>query len=286
VAKNGEIIMGENIIRQHPVASYFALTFLISWGGLIILEGPSGIIRNLSQTTNSPMFLLLVAETLTGPILAAILMAFYLGGKQGLHDMFSSFLKRKVGARWYAVAVLAAPLTVFGTLFALSIISPAFVPGILTASDKISLVALALAVSLIGPFCEEIGWTGFAIPRMRKRHSLIATGITVGILWGAWHGLGNLFGAATSAGTFPLLLFMPIILFSFLPPFRVLMVWVYDHTESLFMAYVMHSSLDFFWLISTPTGIAGADLVTWYIAWALILWVIAAGVVLNTKRAQ
>jgi hypothetical protein len=61
------------------------------------------------------------------------------------------------------------------------------------------------------------------------------------------------------------------------------MVWVYDHTTSLFIAYIMHFSLDFFWLISTPTGIAGVNLVTWYIAWAAVLWVISGIVVLGRK---
>lgn len=126
--------------------------------------------------------------------------------------------------------------------------------------------------------CEETGWTGFAIPELRKRYHIFATGLIVGILWGAWHFLSNLWGVGTSNGTVPLTLYMPILLFSFLPPFRVLMVWVYDHTKSLFLAYLMHASLDFFWLISTPTGIAGVNLATWYIVWAAVLWIVVGAV--------
>jgi hypothetical protein len=47
------------------------------------------------------------------------------------------------------------------------------------------------------------------------------------------------------------------------------------------VAIVMHASLGFFWLIATPTGIAGANLVIWYIAWAVVLWVLAGIIVLK-----
>ena len=239
----------------------------------------------MAQTmgTSSSLFISVVLVTLTGPIIAGILVTIFVFGKQGLRDILSSWFRWRIGARWYAIAVLTAPLTVFGTLFALSVFSPAFIPGVLTANDKVSIVTLAFAVALVGPFCEEMGWTGFAIPQMAGRYSILTTGLVVGLLWGAWHFLSNLWGVGLSSGPVPLTLYMPALLFSFLPPFRVLMVWVYDHTKSLFAAYVMHSSLDFFWLISTPAGIAGVNLVTWYVAWAAVLWVISGIVVLRRK---
>ena len=72
---------------------------------------------------------------------------------------------------------------------------------------------------------------------------------------------------------------MPAILFSFLPPYRVLMVWVYERTNgSLLVAMLMHASLVAFWIISTPVGIAGMPLVTWYLVWAAVLWVVVGAV--------
>ena len=72
---------------------------------------------------------------------------------------------------------------------------------------------------------------------------------------------------------------MPAILFSFLPPYRVLMVWVYERTNgSLLVAMLMHASLVAFWIISTPVGITGMPLVTWYLVWAAVLWVVVGAV--------
>ena len=70
----------------------------------------------------------------------------------------------------------------------LSLISPEFLPGILTTSDKAALLLFGLAYGLIGGgFLEELGWTGFAIPRMRLRYGILSTGLIVGVLWGAYH---------------------------------------------------------------------------------------------------
>jgi hypothetical protein len=55
-------------------------------------------------------------------------------------------------------------------------------------------------------------------------------------------------------------------------------VWVYDRTESLLVAMLMHASLDAFWLASTPPGMTPVALVVWYMAWAAMLWVAVAAV--------
>ena len=36
-------------------------------------------------------------------------------------------------------------------------------------------------------FFEELGWTGFAVPELRKRYGILTTGLIVGLLWGVWH---------------------------------------------------------------------------------------------------
>jgi hypothetical protein len=88
--------------------------------------------------------------------------------------------------------------------------------------------------------------------------------------------LSNYVGSAADAGTIPLPLYMTVMLFSFLPPFRILMVWVYKHTASLFLAILMHASLDVFWILSMPVAITGKERMIWYALWALVLWSMVA----------
>jgi len=84
--------------------------------------------------------------------------------------------------------------------------------------------------------------------------------------------LSNYVGSAAGAGIVPLPLYMSGLLVSFLPPFRILMNWVYRHTGSLLIASLMHASLNLFWILSMPLSITGKERVVWYVLWAVVLW--------------
>jgi membrane protease YdiL (CAAX protease family) len=268
-------------IKRHPLLSYFALAFAISWGGMLpIIGGPGAIPGTAEETTK--LFPAVYLVTVAGPSLAGLLLTGLAGGWVGLRELGFRLLKWRVGAGWYAVAFLITLLTVMAILLALSLVSSEFVPGILTTSVRASLLRFGFLVGLgLGTgLLEELGWTGFAVPTLlRLRYGVLSTGLIVGFLWGAWHFLSNVWASGTASGV-PLALFMPVILFSFLPPYRVLMVWVYARTGSLLVAILMHASLVAFWLISMPRAIAGVPLVTWYLVWAAALWVVVGAVAL------
>jgi uncharacterized protein len=189
-----------------------------------------------------------------------------------------------VGARWYAVALFAAPILITAVLLVLSLFSREFLPGILTASDKASLLLFGLAVGLGAGFFEELGWTGFAVPELRLRCGVLTTGLIVGVLWGAWHFLVVVWGIGTSAGTLPLALFVPLDLFSFLPVYRVLMVCVYDRTASLLVSVLMHASLTASMLILGPPAVSGLPLLTYLLVLAAAQAVFVALVTMANRR--
>src|SRR5215207_5062823 len=164
-------------IKSYPVLTYFVLTFAISWGGmlLVILAGGSGGIPMLAWVA--------------GPPIAGILLTGLLYGRAGFRDLLRRMTRFRVGARWYAVALLTAPLYMTAILLAFSLYSPEFLPRILTTSDKVSLLLFGIGWGLVGGgLLEELGWTGFAVPTLlRGRHGVLGTGLVVGLLWGAWH---------------------------------------------------------------------------------------------------
>jgi uncharacterized protein len=87
----------------------------------------------------------------------------------------------RVGARWYAVALLTAPLVFTAVLIPLWLISPVFRLGIFASDAKVSFVLMNIVVALIVGIFEELGWTGFAVPTLlRLRYSVLATGLIVG----------------------------------------------------------------------------------------------------------
>jgi len=263
-------------IKKHPLLSYFALAFAISWGGvLFVAGGPGGISANSEASEMQVTFLYPVL--IVGPSVAGILLTALLYGRAGLSEFRSRLLKWRVGARWYVVALLTAPLSVTAAVLALSLRSSEFVPSILTTSDKTSLLLIGIFAGLMVGIFEELGWTGFAIPRMKLRYGILGTGLIVGVLWGAWHFPPFFWGSGAASGTLPLALFLPVLLFTWLPAYRVLMVWVYDRTESLLVAMLMHVSLVASNVILVPLA-TGVALVTYDLVWAAVLWVVVGAV--------
>lgn len=260
-------------IKRHPVLTYYTLTFAISWGGFILLVGPGGFASTSWQT--EAVFLPAVLAMLAGPSAAGILLTRLVYGRAGLREVLSRLLRWRVGARWYAVALLPAPVLAAAVLFVLSLTSPIF-----TTADKAAVLLSGIAAGLT-TVLEELGWTGFAVPRLRLRYGVLTTGLIVGVLWGAWHLLQQLFISGTYSGALPLALFLPLSFFSAiaqLTAYRVLMVWVYDRTGSLLVATLMHASLTTSTIfIFTPVA-TGVAFLTYTWALAAALWIVVAAV--------
>ena len=268
-------------VKSHPLLTYFALAFAISWGGVLIVVGPGGIPGTTEQLET--LFTSVYLAMLVGPSVAGLLLTGLVHGRAGFRELLSRLLRWRVGARWYVVALVTAPLSVMAVLLALSLASPEFLPGIFTTTGKATLLLMGVAVGLGAGIFEELGWTGFAIPGMRPRYGVLATGLIVGVLWGAWHFLVNLWAIDSFSGSLPGVLILPAVLFSFLPAYRVLMVWVYDRTESLLVAMLMHASLTASTLIVAPLAISGIVLLTYQLVWAAALWVVVGAVAVATR---
>ena len=257
-------------IRRHPVATFYALAFAISWGAILLILGPDGLF-----STGATMPLAGGAALLAGPSISGVLLTVLVDGRLGLRRLVSRLRRWRVGARWYAVAFLTGPLVMVATVLGLSLTFPEFRPDLLTADNKLSIVVTGIVVGLMVGFFEELGWTGFALPRLRQLYGVVTTGLVMGLLWSAWH-LPMFAGTTDPTGTLPGALVVAVLLFAWLPPYRVLMVWAYDRTESLLIAMLMHVpiSVTTFTLASEATS--STALVVPVLIWGAAFWVIVA----------
>lgn len=268
-------------IKRHPVPVYFALTFAISWSGFLIVVGSSGIPDTPEQFERLLPSAILVM--LAGPSVTSILLTGLVDGRAGFREVLSRLLRWRVEVRWYAVALLIAPLLSAAVLLPLSLTSSAFLPGLIASDDKASRLLFGIVTALVVGVFEELGWTGFAVPRLRLRYGILTTGIIVGVLWGAWHLLTNVLWASdTTAGGLSPDLFLLLrgfgLLVGGLVAFRVLMVWVYDRTGSLLVAMLMHMSLTASSFIINPLEISGAALLIYDYVSAAAWWTIVAAI--------
>jgi CAAX protease family protein len=67
-----------------------------------------------------------------------------------------------------------------------------------------------------------------------------------------------------------------IYLFAWLPPYRVLMVWVYDRTDSLLIAMLMHVPISVTTFVLASEARSSAALVAPVLIWGAALWLIVA----------
>jgi membrane protease YdiL (CAAX protease family) len=276
-------------IKRHAVLTYITLVFALTlgpWGLALITASPGAFPGTGDELTPmadpDPVMLLAYLVGTLSPALAGILVIALAYGRAGLRDLRSQLFRWRVGVRWYAVALLTVPLLETAILGALLLTSKAFSPTIVTANDKASLQVTGLVgglvVALVISFFEEIGWTGFAAHELRKRHGLLATGLILGLPWGVMH-----LPAYTASGAVPPALEVAAIFFYFVP-YRMLMVWVYDHTQSVLLAILMHLPLILFvYGLLTPAK-AGVPELIFNLVFGATLWVFVAAVAAANRR--
>ena len=106
-----------------------------------------------------------------------------------------------------------------------------------------------------GPLGEEIGWRGFALPRMQSRFGPLKATLLLSVFWAFWHfpeffSSAQLGGPGTGLSAFyihlPIFLLMVVAL-------AIIMTWVFNHTGgSVFIAILLHASFDTFGSVVQP----------------------------------
>jgi membrane protease YdiL (CAAX protease family) len=268
-------------LKSHAVLIYFAVVFFISWGGGLIIVGPKNLPLRWQQFER--LGPLLYVAMLAGPSVAGVLLTGLMHGRSGFRDLLSRLLRWRVGWTAYALA-LAPALLITATTLLLSLIFPDFRPAMMDSHDKADIVMRAIALSLLFGFFEELGWTGFAVPHLRSRHAPLTTGLIVGVVWGAWH-FPLFWEGDTFSGLLPLTMLV-VRLFSWLPPFRVLMVGLHDRTGSLPVVMLMHAFLVATQVILASNRMAGTHLLTHLLVLPAIVWLLLAAAAAANQRKR
>ncbi|MHB8502822.1 MAG: CPBP family glutamic-type intramembrane protease [Candidatus Acidiferrales bacterium] len=250
-------------LRRHPVACYFALTFFLSWLGAFFVAAPH-LLRGqpLPNLTGISMF----PAMLVGPSLSGILLTRLYDGPAGLRSLFSRMRRFRISPRWYA-ALLIPPVFVLGILLLLkTFVSPIYSPNRFW---------LGLAFGIPAGFFEEIGWTGFALPKMWLKLSPLRAAILLGLLWGLWHvPVVNFLGTAVPHGAYWLHFFLAFT--AAMTAMRVLISWLYAHTKSIPIAQLMHACSTGSLVVFSPPAATAAQESFWYATYAAALWLLVA----------
>lgn len=263
-----------SLVQRFPISSYFVLAYLISWGGSFAIGG-SKFLRGEPLDVEDAMNMGL--PMLAGPFIAGILLTSLVDGKAGLRNLFSRMLKWRVGLRWYAAALLIFPALILAVLWTLTaIVSPDFTP---------TFIAFGIIGGVLAGFFEEIGWTGFAYPRMETYFGILRATIYLALLHGAWHAMAGYLFEAGPYGVYWLPRFIAMWIVAMMA-MRVLLVWIYSNTGSLLLAQLTHASSTGFLLILSPSPISPASETLWFSVYAVILWIPAIIVITRFGKTR
>jgi len=251
----------EAMIRRYPVVTYFALTFLISWTGALAVAAPP-LIRHqpLSEITGILMFPVM----LLGPSFAGIVLTRIVDGKSGLRVLFSQMFQAWVPRGWYAALLIPPVLVLTVLLFLQKFVSPVYAPN---------RFFIGILFGIPAGFLEEIGWMGYAFPKMRSQSNGLAASILLGVLWALWHlPVINYLGTAIPHGVYWLPFFLAFSLA--MTAMRVLIAWIYTNTKSVLLAQLMHVSSTGSLVLFSPARVTAGQEAMWYALYGTVLWVV------------
>jgi len=245
--------------RKRPAATYFLLAFAISWSAAFLIAAPKlfrpGPLPKLTGILMFPAMLL-------GPSFAGIFLTWKLGGREGLRNLFARMRRVGFPPRWYS-ALLIPPLMVLSVLFLLkTFVSPVYTPNRFW---------IGVSFGLLAGFLEEIGWTGFVYPTLRRRFKVLSAAAILGLFWGLWHApVIDFLGSASPHGKALPLFFAAFV--AAMAAVRILIAWFYERTQSVALAQLIHISSTGSLVVFSPPAVSPIQEATWYGLYAIIMW--------------
>jgi len=172
-------------LKQHAVIVYFVLAYALSWAVEIPLAASA---QGWLQTPIPPALHYLASF---GPLLAALIITAATEGSQGIRQLLAGLWKWRVGLGWVLFATLS-PVA----LFALAAIVGYATNGTWPDLALLGEVDYLPYLGIMGAFLlwlltfgigEEVGWRGYALPRLQQKHSALTATLMLGVVWAFWH---------------------------------------------------------------------------------------------------
>lgn len=255
-------------LKQHSLLAGFILMFLFTW--------PLDLAAAAQSHGWLPLDILPVLAIFVGYgfVIASLLMTAITSGKAGVIALLRRFLIWRVGWIWYVVVLLGPPLLGLLKIGLHALLEQT--PPDFTHPMALNILGPEINLWIAAPLFliwdalangEEIGWRGYALPRLQARYNALISSLIIGVIWGIWHLPKYLvadraeFQAAFGLSVLGLM------------AAAVLYTWIYNSTGgSLLLATLFHAAGNTAWLF-LPTlsdGLIDAGL-NWLAALIVIL---------------
>jgi uncharacterized protein len=253
--------------------TYFGLAYLISWIIWLPLYG------HIFGLTNLPALPFQHAIGALGPLIAALITTFIFLKKDGIKKLLATFLQIKP-LIYLAVALFSPFLLVFIALLISYFINktPINFLALLTSKEfpQFNFITLFIYNLLFFGFGEEVGWRGFALPRLQNKMNALLASIVLTLFWALWHlpmfFYKEGFTTMSSIGIFGWI-------FSLITG-SILLTWLYNSSKrSILMCAVFHTTID----ITFTADYADKNIVN-YMGFLITAWGILTIIIFKPKK--
>lgn len=215
------------------LVTFFCVTFAVSWALFAAAAAIAGPVPAAERGAVSQAVLLL---GVIAPSLVALWLTARAEGRTAVRELLGRIGHLPSGMWWYvfAIAYVAAVKLLVAVVYRVGAGGwPAF------GRVPVLLMLGAILVSTPVQAGEEIGWRGFALPRLAVRLGLPRASILLGVLWAGWHlPLFFILTGDTLHQSFPVYLLQVTAL-------SIIFAWLYWRSGgSLLLVMLMHAAVN------------------------------------------
>jgi len=162
--------------RRGSLLLFFVAAFAVPWALWIPVA--------VAMPSANALGWLLVTFGAVSPAIVALAFTAHDQGRAGVRALIAPVTRGNVAARWYGFAL--------GYTAAIKLLA-ALLHRVLTGGwprlGGVSLLLIPFAILISTPVQagEEIGWRGYALPRLAARWGLARASLVLGVIWAAWH---------------------------------------------------------------------------------------------------
>jgi uncharacterized protein len=270
------------LLTRHPLVSFFVLAYALTWLGWspwFLSEAGVGLLpydgEEISLYSN-------IVALVLGPTLSAFIMTAATEGREGVRRLLRRIVLWRVGFRWYVFVLLGIPAIVLVSTVVMPGTLVSFQPSEVPSTLVLYVVAGPFMLFAGGPVFEEIGWRGFALPRLQRLHGPLVGSLLLGALWGLWHLPLFLIPTWDTPHGSPLDVALFVI---WAMAITLVFTWIFNNTKgSVLLAVLAHGSVNM--AAASVYGIFPAPAVTGGILSFVIGFGVAALVIVALTRGR
>lgn len=260
-------------MKLKQLLTYFGLAYLISWTIWLPLYG------HIFGLTNLPTLPYHHGIGGLGPLIASFLTTWIYSKQVGVKQLINKCLQIRPFA--YLTVALLSPfiLALIATIINFFVDKiPINLSGLLTCKEfpNFDLLTFFIYNLVLFGFGEEVGWRGFALPRLQDKFNALASSTILTLFWVLWHWPLFFYRPGYTSMDFAGIFGWVFSLFTG----SILLTWLFNSSRaSILICAIFHSTID----IAFTTDFADKSIIN-YMGFVITVWGVLTIIIFNPKN--